>query len=673
MYPQTQRRWNFIFALIFCFSVLSNAQESGWLSTGPYGGDARSFALNPHNPRQIYLGTTSGWVYLSEDGGRNWERLAHLGLSDDFVIDHLIVDAVDPQTIYAAAWVLTRGQGDDDGGIFVSHDAGRHFTEIKAMHGQSVRALAQAPSDPNMLFAGTLKGVYRSTDGGAQWELISPEGSNEIHEIESIAIDPQNPAIVYAGTWHLPWKTTDGGKTWHNIKQGIIDDSDVFSILVDPDEPKIVFASACSGIYKSVNGGEAFSKVQGIPATARRTRVLMQDPIHRSTVYAGTTEGLYRTTDGGHSWQPLTGSGTIVNDVLIDPSNPDRVLLATDRSGVLASQDRARSFLPSNQGFSQRQVHALAVDPNNSQRMVAGVVNDKFYGGVFFSFDGGHSWQQRSIGLDGRDVMTLVINPDGSVVAGTDNGIFRVPGSAWEKPNAWLPPEKATYYARKLNVYHPDKTGKKPAGHKPVEESLDGTKRLQSSRIFDMELRGDLLCAAASTGVYCSHDAGQTWQGGTVIFSGDIRKIAMSDGVLYAVRPGILAESKDEGKSWRLMSMPVHAKSIRSMAVAASGDIWLAAAEGLYLTHDKGEHWLEVKRFPLRDLNSIAYEPALNQLIVTSNTSTYVFKVNEGGATWTYVNTGWLLHQVKLVDGHYIAASLYDGVVIGPENPPAQH
>ena len=103
--------------------------------------------------------------------------------------------------------------------------------------------------------------------------------------------------MVYAGTWHLPWKTTDGGKTWHNIKQGLIVDSDVFSIIVDPEHAHIVYLSACSGIYKSENAGILFRKIQGIPSEARRTRSLMQDPEKRDVVYAGTTEGLYKTVD----------------------------------------------------------------------------------------------------------------------------------------------------------------------------------------------------------------------------------------------------------------------------------------------------------------------------------------------------------------------------------------
>ncbi len=121
---------------------------------------------------------------------------------------------------------------------------------------QPVHALVQAPSNPTILYAGTLAGVFRSSDGGATWAQISPPDSREIHEIESLAVDPANPDVVYAGTWHLPWKTTDAGKTWHNIKRGLIVDSDVFSIIVDPVHPHVVYLSACSGIYKSEDAGD---------------------------------------------------------------------------------------------------------------------------------------------------------------------------------------------------------------------------------------------------------------------------------------------------------------------------------------------------------------------------------------------------------------------------------
>src|SRR6202044_3202302 len=142
-------------------------------------------------------------------------------------------------------------------------------------------------------------------------------------------------------------------------------------------------SSACSAIYRSDSGAELYKKVQGIPMTARRTRVLMLDPTNRNTVYAGTTEGLYKTLDGGTKWQRMTGPDVIVNDVYVDPKNPQHVLLATDRGGVLESDDAAFSFKASNTGFSQRQVSSLLVDAKSPSTIFAGVVNDKTYGGLF--------------------------------------------------------------------------------------------------------------------------------------------------------------------------------------------------------------------------------------------------------------------------------------------------
>jgi len=123
----------------------------------------------------------------------------------------------------------------------------------------------------------------------------------------------------------------------------MIDDSDVFSVIVDHDNPAVVFASACSGIYKSETGGNSFTKIQGIPFTARRTRVLKQDPTNENVVYAGTTEGLWKTTDLGKQWKRVSSPEVVVNDVMVDPRDSNHVLLATDRSGVMASTDALRT------------------------------------------------------------------------------------------------------------------------------------------------------------------------------------------------------------------------------------------------------------------------------------------------------------------------------------------
>jgi photosystem II stability/assembly factor-like uncharacterized protein len=239
--------------------VGADARAVTWFPFGPDGGDARSFAADPTDHLHLYLGTANGWIYQSRDGGKKWTRLASIGRRDDLVIDHILVDPTDPKHLVAGAWVVADLQH-PDGGLFISHDGGASWTSQPEMQGQSVRALAIAPSNAKVMVAGTLKGVYRSMDGGAHWQQIS---SKDVYELASVAIDPVDPGTIYVGTWHLPWKTIDGGATWTSIKDGIIEDSDVFSMLVDPRQPDVVYASACSGIYKSDDGGLKFVKARG--------------------------------------------------------------------------------------------------------------------------------------------------------------------------------------------------------------------------------------------------------------------------------------------------------------------------------------------------------------------------------------------------------------------------
>ena len=640
-----------IVLILFLLVLPSLHAQSSWTVVGPDGGDARSIAAVPGESNHLFLGTTNSWIYESLDEGASWHRLAKLDKTDDLVVDHILVDPRDSSLVYAAAWKLNR----PDGGLWISHDRGKSWKPSPGLQGQSIRAFAQASSDVRILVAGTLQGVFRSNDGAASWQQISPAGSKEIHEVESIAIDPKDPNIVYAGTWHLPWKTSDGGKSWQNIKQGVIDDSDVFSIILDPERPNIVYASACSGIYKSLNAGTLFKKIQGIPATARRTRILRQDPVHRDIVYAGTTEGLYKTIDAGKSFQRTTGPDVIINDVFVDPRNPEHVLLATDRSGVLSSSDAGVSFKETNHGFSARKVEALLVDPEDPSRLYAGVLNDKAYGGVFISSDGGSKWMQVSGGLDGRDVFALAQSVDGTILAGTNSGIFALGGETWKPRNTIA----NTIGKPVPQVVH----GKKVTIEKKVKAPL----RELGTRVYGLDLSGDVWLASTAGGLYTSKDKGETWQGGPAVGAVDYLSVAAHGSTMVAARPAGVALSNDAGQSWWPMGIPTALTRIHRVAFSADGTLWVGAREGVYFTHDKGKTWMWVHRLPLSGVDDLFYDMRQNKILVCSRGSDFVYSIDAKSLDWKWLQTGFPLVLVRPAGDRLMAATLDDGVLAEPK------
>jgi len=686
---------------------------------------------DPSNLRHLYLGTTTGWIYESFDNGSNWRRLARVEKRDDLVLDSIVVDARNPKHLVVGAWVIDH----PDGGLYVSYDGGASWFSQAEMRGQSIRSLRTSPTDPKELVAGTLKGVYRSTDGGQRWTLISPRDSTEIHEVQSVAIDPVNPNIIYAGTWHLPWKTTDGGEHWANIKDGIIEDSDVFSIIVDPKTPKIVYASACSGIYKSEDAGGLFHKIQGIPSTARRTRVLMQDPNALNVVFAGTTEGLWRTDNAGKHWERKTGPEVVVNDVLVDKANSKHVLLATDRSGVLVSEDGGESFQASNSGFSTRQVTAMQRDRYAPGTVLVGVVNDKESGGVFRSVDGGLAWKQLSDGLGGRDVLALTQALDGTFIAGTSHGLFRLDAASdkWHqvgdgsgvtdatdglRPTAVIFPPLPTHSkavaqatvkpsvrptgprhmtpaelkaalerARREAAGLPpeDPPPPAPANTAPVVAATavqatpdqtgapeSGTNGAFDGAVYALTATGTNILALTSAGLLASDDDGITWTAANTMRSSDWRFVASAGDHVIAATLNTLSVSANAGKTWRAALLPEGLTQVATVAIDPKGTLWVGGREGLYVSPDNGNTWDRPKNLYVNAVNNLYFDAAGNRMVVTTTSySNFVFLVNLATMDVKYTDTGWSLRFARPLGDHLIAATLFDGVVVQPKTAAA--
>jgi photosystem II stability/assembly factor-like uncharacterized protein len=643
--------------MVLTLAPICVAASQPWTVLGPDGGDVRSLAYDPQNPDHVFLGTSTGVIYVSDDAGHSWSRFAKLGVGDDYVLDHIAFDPQNSKTIFVSAWSV---QDQSAGDIFRSYNGGKTWQSLTPMHGKSVRAMAVSASDDKVVVAGALDGVYRSTDGGDNWQRISPN-DGIVKNIESIAVDPKDPNVVYAGTWHLAWKTSDAGANWQHINKGMIDDSDVFSIIVSSTDPSEVFASACSGIYKSTTAGGEFEKIKGIPFTARRTRVLKQDPSNPAIVYAGTTEGLWKTVNDGKDWKRVSNPEVVVNDVLIDPRNSQHVLLATDRSGVLASDNGAATFTSSNHGYSHRYVSAILPDRKEANTLYIGLVNDHEFGGVFMTHDSGQTWHQESAGLDGRDVFTLKQASNGTIIAGTNRGMFEhLPGTATWHPVNNIEQEKTV-----------SKTVTLKSGKKKVVTSVARTHSVLEGRVNDADLDSPRWFAATSAGLFVSQDHGKVWMGGPVSGEKDFVSVQAQDGLVVAATRSSVLVSQDSGKIWQpTAKLAPYQVNIRNVTVATDGQIFVAAREGAFHSSDSGKTWDHlIAGLPDKDITSVSFDGSRKRLLATSGQTGVVFESTDGGATWRRgPDSGYPLRRVSVVHGHYVAATPFDGVIAEPEN-----
>src|SRR5882672_5828034 len=455
-----------------------------WRANGPPGGDVRSLVVDPGNPDRFYLGTLDGQIYSSADAGKSWELLYNFNKPKLFV-DHIIVDPRDSKTLYVAAH-----RHKESGGFFKSTDGGRGWRESPELKNEALHSLTQSDSNPSVLIAGTFNGMFRSDDSGETWTQLPTSTTPGLVHVESLAIDPRTASTIYAGTWYLPYKSTDGGQSWRSIKNGIIDDSDIFAIDIDPRDPNHIIASACSGIYESSNGGENWEKVQGIPSQSRRTRAIVQHPSIAGLVFAGTTEGFWRSERGGKadSWMVTTSRQLEINSIAIHPSRPQTIYIGTNNYGVMVSNDGGKTFLPTNGGYSGRFANVITADREMPNRIYAATINTTTGGGfLFVSTDHGDTWRPSmrsmpprlitySILQDARDANLIYLGTNLGVYRSVDRGSSWAPVWAANKPIAT--PTKSRPGKRKTPT---SQAAQKTAAAKPSDTVLHAQQALNAA------------------------------------------------------------------------------------------------------------------------------------------------------------------------------------------------
>lgn len=408
-------------------------RQMNWSVSGPMGGDARELAMDPNDPQHLLMGTIDGLIYETRDGAKTWSRLASFSLPGRY-IDNIIVDPRDSKVIYVGAH-----KHKEPGGFFKSTDGGQTWKDAELLRSEALHSLAQSPTNPDILVAGSNRGVYLSKDAGDTWEQLPTTAYPDIRNVESLAIDPRNNDHIYIGTWHLPWKTEDGGQSWKSIKTGMIDDSDVFAIEIDSRTPDHVIASACSGIYESKTAGATWRKVQGIPSQSRRTRDILQNPANPNIIYAGTTEGFWRSANGGDSWMVTTSRQLEINSIAVHPKEPNTIYIGTNNYGVMISHDGGRNFVPTNEGYSGRRAYFILPDRERQGRIYAATINTGAGGGFFFvSNDGGQTWQPSMRNMPSRLVAYTILQGHdnaNTIYLGTNLGVYR----SLDRGASWAP------------------------------------------------------------------------------------------------------------------------------------------------------------------------------------------------------------------------------------------
>ncbi len=263
-------------------------------------------------------------------------------------------------------------------------------------------------------------GVFTRAVGAESWQHVIKD-----HEAFTVAVHPRDPNVVFAGTTDGVYRSTDRGRTFQ--RTNFPDKTQVWSVLVDPSDAKVVYAGASPiAVYRSEDGGESFRKMPdpGMPDRAKmplacRVMRFAAHPRHAGELYAALeVNGVMRSKDGGESWQDCSTDliqlaqkphlkSKIVSDtenegmldghaIATTSADPDSVIVAV-RMGLFRSADEGQHwkdmevgrFSPTTYG---RDIRVSPQDPNTLYAALSVAASSKD-GGVYRSSDSGKTWQ----------------------------------------------------------------------------------------------------------------------------------------------------------------------------------------------------------------------------------------------------------------------------------------
>jgi photosystem II stability/assembly factor-like uncharacterized protein len=317
------------------------------------------------------------------------------------------------------------------------------------------------------------------------------------------------------------------------------------------------------------------------------------------------------------------------------------------------------SFLPSNSGFSSRQIVAYVQDDEHPATIYVGVVNDKEWGGVFVSHNGGLTWDQLSAGLNGSDVFSLGQASDGTIIAGTAHGLYRLQGQLWNRVDDVSLEAASAVSTRRTGARHSGRTAVAAPRHSHAD-TFDGS-------VNAIARSGDTLYAATNDGLLQSVTAGQNWELTPGLGRQSWRFVAAARSMAAVADLNSLSLSIDNGRKWKTISLPSVVTQLAAVAVDGAGGVWVGGREGVFYSEDEGATWHTMSRFSIHDVSNLFYDAKEQRILITANNkNTIVYAVHLPDQKVQYWNAGWSLRLARPVGDHLVGATLFDGIVVQP-------
>lgn len=683
-----------------------------WRNIGPANMAGRVADIEgiPGNPNILYVGSASGGVWKTVNGGTTWKPI--FDQQPTMSIGDLALEPGNPDVIYVGTGEANvRNSVSFGNGIYKSTDGGKSWVHLGLHNTEHISRVVVNPKNPRIVFAGALghaygpnsaRGVFRTEDGGRNWQKVLY--LDDKHGVSDIDINPANPNIVYAALWRFerkPWtftsgdtlggvfKSIDGGLNWEKLGNGLPSLVGRIGVKVAPSDPDVVYAiteSPEGTLYRSNNGGESFQRVsQDVEIVSRGFYYtdLRVDPTDENRVYAVSAR-LFVSIDGGVNFKRISPTTHVdYHSLWIDPLNPRRMWQGQD-GGVCVSLDRGDTWNYVN-NFPLSQFYQIYADNSEPFYNVGGGLQDN---GTWTGPSRNREpfgimnddWRMISFG-DGFCIVVHPDDPDLFISESQGGGIVRTnmrtreqqdvspqprradgaPVSAlkyrfnWNTPIVLSPHDKNTVYVAgnvvfkstdfgtSWDVISPDLTTddpdkQRPAGGPAWPENTTAEYHCTIISLAESPLQPDVLWAGTDDGnLHVSMNGGEEWNnvGNSVPDLADYSPVShlepsyTSAGMAYCAfdrhmlndfSPYIY-KTTDFGRTWVDISgnLPKKAHVWVVREDPKNPQVLYAGTElGLFVSFSRGDQWtkLHLQNLPAVSVHDIIIHPRDNDLIL---------------------------------------------------------